>query len=262
MDDETKRLLVQGPQPTDARTRRAAIEQIVSRLESAYGASIVAIGLYGSTARDADRDYSDIELFCVVSIPGECRRREWVDADGKYEVEVFGADVVRNRAAELDEAWPVTHAKYANPRILRGGPALFAELKRLVFDHSEADFHEVIRSIIVGEMFEGLGKVRNSMSSGGHDQLPRVLMRIATMAQLLVGLAHRHIFTSSGLAAVESMQLAPRPSGHDELCTMAMRGELDNPDHTSEVIERYWIGVVEWAADMHIDLALACKWPF
>jgi predicted nucleotidyltransferase len=43
------------------------VQQIVSRLETAYGHSLVAIALYGSTAREADREYSDVELFCVVA---------------------------------------------------------------------------------------------------------------------------------------------------------------------------------------------------
>jgi len=197
----------------------------------------------------------------VVNIAGENRRWEWADTNGKYEVELLGADVARRKAAELDEAWPVTHAKYANPRALRGEPAWFAELKQLVFDHSQAQFHEMIREIIVAELYEGLGKVRNSMLTARYDELPRVAMRIATMAQLLVGLAHRHIFTASGLAALESMQLAPRPSGHDELCAMVMRGELADPKRTSDVVESYWKSVVAWASETRIDLRPACKWP-
>jgi len=41
-----------------------------------------------------------------------------------------------------------------------------------------------------------------------------------------------------------------------------MRGTLDDPKCIPDVIERYWKGVVEWAADQDIDLALACRWPF
>jgi KNTase C-terminal domain len=146
-------------------------------------------------------------------------------------------------------------------KTLRGKPAVFAELNRLVFDHAEDQFRDVIRNIIVAELFEGLGKVRNAKSNSNYAVLPRVAMRIATMAELLIGLAHKHIYTASGLATVESMALSPRPAGHDELCTMVMRGELDHPNRTSQVIENYWKGVVEWAADSNIDLARACRWP-
>jgi kanamycin nucleotidyltransferase len=186
---------------------------------------------------------------------------EWADGKGRYEVELFGEDVVMRRAAELDEAWRVTHAAFANSKPIRGEDAFFGELIRRVLDHSEAESHNVIRAIIVGELYEGLGKIRNSMLSGTHESLPRVTMRIELMAELMVGLAHRHIYTSAGRATAQSMGLAPRPPGHDELCDMVRRGELNDPEQTSEVVERYWKGVIEWAVAEDMDLALACKWP-
>jgi kanamycin nucleotidyltransferase len=64
---EARRILSEGPRPIDAKNRRVAVQQIVSRLETAYGHSLVTIALYGSTAREADREYSDVELFCVVA---------------------------------------------------------------------------------------------------------------------------------------------------------------------------------------------------
>jgi len=259
-NEEAKIILARGPQPMDPEDRRAAVKHIVSRLDAAFGESVVAIGLYGSTARGADREYSDIEMFCIVRKPGEDRRLEWADNKGKYEIELFGEDVVQRKAAELDEVWPVTHAAFASPKPIRGEPAFFAALRRRVFDHTEGQFHDVIRAIIVGEMYEGLGKVRNSILSGTHESLPRVAMRIAIMAELMVGLASRHIYTAASLATEESMSLAPRPAGHDELCKMVMRGELNNPNQTSEVVERYWKSVIEWAAGAHIDLAPACRW--
>ena len=251
-----------GPQRIVREGRRASVHDIISRLESSFENSIVAIGLYGSTGRDVDREYSDVEMFCVLSKLGEDRRLEWADAGGKFEIELFGEDVVRRRAARLDEAWSVTHATFANPQRLCGDVSFFAELRRLVFEHSQNQFDDVIRAILVGELFEGLGKVRNAQLHGAHEQLPRVATRLAIMAELMVGLSHRHIYTAAGLATIESMKLEPRPSGHDELCEMVMRGELSAPDRISATIERYWTGVIEWAALRNLDLGDACKRPF
>lgn len=251
-----------GPQAASPDQRRSAVSRLVSSLEIAFGNSIVAIGLYGSTGRGADRAYSDIEIFCVLRKTGEKRRLEWTDANGKYEVELFGEDVIRRRAAELDEGWPITHAAYANPKPIRGDPDFFNELRALVFDHSENQFHDVIREIIVGELYEGVGKVRNAISSGTHETLPRVAMRIELMSELMVGLAHRRIYTSTALATIESMALTPRPVGHDELCRLVMSGQLADASRTSEVIEQHWSSVVDWAAARNVDLVPACARPF
>jgi kanamycin nucleotidyltransferase len=263
MDEiEALRIFRQGPDRIDSSERRAVVEQIVSRLDSTFGDSVIAIGLYGSTARDADRGFSDIEMFCVVRNPGYDRRMEWVFGKGKAEVEVFGEDVIRQRSAQLDEVWPVTHAVFANPKPLKGEPAFFAELRRLVYDHTEAQFHSVIREIIVAELYEGLAKVRNSMLDQTYQSLPRVTMRIAIMAELMVGLAHKQTYTAAALATAESMNLTPRPANHDELCTMVSRGELNDPNRISDVVERYWKSVIDWAAATRIELAPVSNWPF
>jgi kanamycin nucleotidyltransferase len=262
VDIEALGILRQGPQRIDSNERRAVVEQIVSRLDSTFGDLVIAIGLYGSTARDAARDFSDIEMFCVLRNPGYDRRLEWVFGKGKAEIELFGEDVIRQRSAQLDEVWPVTHALFANPKRIKGEPAFFAELRRLVYDHAEAQFHDVIREIIVAELYEGLGKVRNSMLDRTYASLPSVTMRIAIMAELMVGLAHKQIYTAAALATAESMNLKPRPASHDELCTMVSRGELSNPNRISDVVERYWKSVVDWAAAEHIELAPVSNWPF
>jgi kanamycin nucleotidyltransferase len=197
-----------------------------------------------------------------VAVRAGCDRRlEWVFGKGKAEVELFGEDVIRQKSAELDETWPVTHAVFANPKRLKGQSAFFDELRRLAFDHTEAEFHEVIREIIVAELYEGLGKIRNAMLHGAYESLPRVTMRIAIMAELMIGLAHKHIYTAAGLATAESMNLIPRPANHDELCTMVARGELSNPNRISNVVERYWKSVIEWAAAAHVDPAPVSDWP-
>jgi kanamycin nucleotidyltransferase len=260
--EEARQILAPGPQAITREKRRANAEDLASRLDRAFGRSVIAIGLYGSTGREADREFSDTEMFCVLDEIGENRRLEWVDAGGKYEVELFGEDVVRRKASELDEAWPVTHAVFANPRRLRGDVKFFAELRRLVFDHTQSQFDEVIRNIIVGELFEALGKVRNSMLHRTFESLPRVVTRVAIMAELMVGLSHRTIYTSSGLATEESMKLTPRPTGHDKLCAMIMRGELSDPERISLVMEQYWKGVIQWAAARNLELAAACNSPF
>ena len=45
----------------------------------------------------------------------------------------------------------------------------------------------------------------------------------------------------------------------DELCTLVARGELIDPDRVSNLLERYWKSVVEWAALQRVSLPEACE---
>lgn len=242
--------------------RLIVVDSIVTRLLDAYRGHVVAIGLYGSTGRGADGAYSDVEMFCVIDRLGEDRRYEWVHGDGKVEVELFGEDVIRHKAAVVDEGWSVTHAEFAYPRHLRGDERFFNELRELVFAHPDEVFAEVERAIIVDELYEEMGKVRNAASTGDLSRLASRACRAALMSALLLGLARRKIYTAAGLDLAESMQLVGRPEGHDELCRLAMSGELADSARVALILERHWRGVVEWIDREGLDMSPRLKCPF
>lgn len=251
-----------GPRALSRAQRLIVVDSIAARLLDAYRGHVVAIGLYGSTGRGADGPYSDVEMFCVIDRLGEDRRYEWIHGDGKVEVELFGEDVVRRKAAVVDEGWPVTHAEFAYPRHLQGDERFFHELRELVFAHPNETFAEVERAIIVDELYEGMGKVWNAVSTGDFSKLASRACRVALMSALLLGLARRKIYTAAGLDLAESMQLLGRPDGHDELCRLVMSGELADSRRVALMLERHWRGVIEWIDREGLDMSPRLKWAF
>jgi predicted nucleotidyltransferase len=47
--------------------------------------SIISIALYGSLARNQDKLYSDIELFCIVEVQEMDGSSDWIYGEGKAE---------------------------------------------------------------------------------------------------------------------------------------------------------------------------------
>jgi kanamycin nucleotidyltransferase len=251
-----------GPRALSRTQRLEVVDSIVARLLDTYRGHVVAIGLYGSTGRGADRAYSDVEMFCVVDRTGEDRRYEWIQGDGKAEVELLGEDVIRRKAAVVDEGWPITHAEFAYPRRLLGDERFFDELRELVFAHPNETFAEAQRAIIVDELYEEMGKARNAASTGDCTKLASRACRVALMSALLLGLARRKIYTAAGLDLAESMQLRGRPDWYDELCRLVMSGELADSKRVALTIERHWRGVIEWIDSEGLDMSSRLKWPF
>lgn len=262
MADETPPRFSSGPRPLARAQRLVVVDSIVARLLEAHRDHVVAIGLYGSTGRGADQAYSDIEMFCVIDQRGADRRYEWVHGDGKAEVELFGEDVIRAKAATVDEGWAVTHAKFAYPQRLRGDDRFFDELRDLVFAHPDETFAQAERGIIVDELYEGIGKVRNAVATGDFAKLASRACRTALMSALLLGLARRKIYTAAALDLAESMRLERRPDGHDELCRMVIAGHLADSSRVALALERHWRGVVEWIDREALDMSTSLKWPF
>ncbi len=60
--------LTWGPQKLSHAERLAIAQEIAERMKVRFNPDLIAIGLYGSLARDQDGSYSDIEIFGVLQV--------------------------------------------------------------------------------------------------------------------------------------------------------------------------------------------------
>ena len=80
--------------------------------------------------------------------------------------------------------------------------------------------------MIVWELYEFIGKIRNGAAMGNTAALPAWTVDLARRGGYLIGLAHRHLYTTSSTLLAESLGLAGRPDGYDALCELVMSGRL------------------------------------
>src|SRR4051812_21443047 len=107
-----------GPQPQARVERMKIVDRIVADFHRTYGDTIKAMALYGSLSRGADGDYSDIELWCVLSTPGLDTSEEWVYGPNKAEVDLFGEDVIAAGAVQVTPKWSLEQGAFINCRPL------------------------------------------------------------------------------------------------------------------------------------------------
>lgn len=60
----------------------------------------------------------------------------------------------------------------------------------------------------------------------------------------------------------ESLQLASRPAGYDELCALVMTGTLSNPALVTARLVALWQGLGPWSTDHEVTLDKRMGWPF
>jgi kanamycin nucleotidyltransferase len=248
---------IYGPQPYTHEERMARAHAIADQFRAKF--AVLAIGLYGSLARGSDGPFSDIEMYCIVPGEGVDTSYEWSGGPWKAEVNVQSLDVLTAWAAEFDEFWPLTHGSCVNILPLYDPQNLFAALKEQVFDHNDAGFDELIAGIIVGELYEFLGKMRNAAASGKTENLPALAVEMAKYGAYLIGLANRTLYTSSSSLFSESLTLAEQPDGYQPLCCLVMAGRLSNAAEIVAAADHFWDGIERWAAQksmpIHHDLA-------
>jgi kanamycin nucleotidyltransferase len=236
-----------GPQPMNHEDRLKLAKEIASRFQGHFAESMLAIGVYGSLARGTDTAYSDIEMYCVIKGQRIDTPYEWSTGEWKAEVDVQSADVLLKWAAELDETWSLTHGSCVNILPFYDPGNFFGQLKELVFDHSDEEFESVIKDMIVGELYEFLGKIRNTVASGNTSSLTIQAGNIAKYGAFMIGLANRSLYSSSSNLLPESLALPDRPNGYDALCELVMRGELNDFPRVVQAADRFWDGVESWA---------------
>jgi kanamycin nucleotidyltransferase len=236
--------------------------EIAERVLSVHGENIKAIGMYGSTARETDGPFSDLEMFCVLRSSGQDDDCEWAVGAWKAEVNFLSEDVLLRDAASVDGLWPLTHGKYFAVRSLHDPEAFFADLRSAAESPDRDDFRRAICGVIAGELYEFAGKWRNVRVQGPCTFLPTLAIETAKYGAMLVGLHHRRCFSTSARVLPEALGMSGRPAGFDALCRLVMAGDLSKPDTILSACESFWEGVIEWAVRNGYDCMEKRRIPF
>jgi len=238
----------------DRSSRLELARHIADQIQDHYRDDVLAVGVYGSLARGTDGPYSDIEIHCVVRGQGVDVCHEWSAGPWKAEVDVYSEDVVLEWASELDVDWPVTHGACVHVWVLYDPSGFFPRLCEAALLHPDHAFQEVIRDVIVGEIYERIGKTRNAGAEKNESCLPYLAVELAKCGACLIGLDHRHLYPASSRMLQESLELPGRPEGYDALCQMVMAGDLADPARIIVAADAFWTGVEKWAEERGIQI--------
>lgn len=254
--------LFAGPQSVTGEQRRELVDTVLEQLRRRHGERLLAVALYGSTAREADGPYSDIELWAVLDDGAFGadfdETLEWVHGRGKAEVNLMSRSAVEAFAREVDESWALSHGQFVHARALWIAPdhgTLVETLRSLAAHPDDGAVDGAMAEIVVGELYELIGKLRNRYA-----RLPLALLagEFARHLAGLIGLAERHVFVSAGSMFDEAADL-PAPDGAVALFKLVARGDLSDEAVVTAAIERVWAGLEAWAGEVSLDPALRLR---
>jgi len=240
-----------GPVKIPQSERLQTCHEIAKRLHDVYGEKIQAIGVYGSVSRGTDGPYSDIEMFCVLREPSEAIEfsYEWSAGPWKAEVDICSADILLKNASTVEGRWPLTHGPYFSTLSLYDPGDFFPTLKKAAESPARSDFSRAISEVLIGEMYEFVGKLRNVSVNGPHTYLPYLATQFAQYGAMLIGLHNRKLFSTGAMVLPEALELPNRPVGFDNVAKLVMSGELAEPSKIVSACEDFWNGLVGWAAE-------------
>jgi len=79
-------------------------------------------------------------------------------------------------------------------------------------------------------------------------------MQLALYAAWLIGLANRHLYTTTSRIFADSLTMPNHPAGYDELCQAVMSGALSEPEKLDGLANRFWEGIEVWAQERGIEI--------
>ncbi|MGO4949245.1 ANT(4')-I family aminoglycoside nucleotidyltransferase [Paenibacillus sp. DRB1-1] len=252
-----------GPVNISRSERLQTCHEIAARLHEVYRDNILAIGIYGSVAKGTDGPFSDIEMFCVLSEPNGPVEfsHEWSAGPWKAEVNVCSSDILLKIASTVEGDWPLTHGPFFSPLRLYDPKNFFSILKEAAESPTKEDFRHAINEVLVGEMYEFIGKLRNVRVNGPHTYLPYLVMQFAQYGAMLVGLHNQKLFSTGSMVLPEALELPSRPEGFDDVVKLVMSGDLAEPAKIISACEDFWSGLVSWAVE-HDYLIRSQRIPF
>jgi kanamycin nucleotidyltransferase len=237
-----------GPKPIDHQQRQGLAERIADELRDYYKERVQAMGIYGSLGRGTDGPYSDIEMYCILEGQGIEASYEWCEGDWKAEVDIYSLDRLMKWAGQLDGNWSITHGACLAVKPIYDPQGIFQRLSETALTHSEQEFKRLMEDLIVGEIFELVGKLRNLYTLSLSNSMPFFTLHLLWCAACLIGLANRHIYTSATFFLDESLTLPSRPNGYDTLCQMCSAGVLNDPEAIIRAVDSFWLGLESWSS--------------
>jgi kanamycin nucleotidyltransferase len=164
-------------------------------------------------------------------------------------VDICSAGLVLKRATAVKGRWALTHGSYKSILSLFDPEGFLPCLGQAVEAASTEDFRLAVNEVLVGEMYEFVGKLRNINLNGPHSYLPYLAMQFAQYGAMLIGLHNRKTYSTGPMVLPEALELPDRPAGFDAVARMVMSGELADPAGIISACETFWQGIAAWAVE-------------
>jgi kanamycin nucleotidyltransferase len=170
---------------------------IASRLVDTYREAVLAVCIYASTAKNLDRPYSDLEIFCVVTDSLEVKNKRYVYDGLMVEIDYFQESNFLKEAARVGWDWPLGADQFRNRIVLFERDNWLKKLEEAVAQNDRADFTEELRWAVL-TVTESLAAVRNARIKGDLRDLRTRAFYMAWDAARVVFLCNRkYVLTTS-----------------------------------------------------------------
>lgn len=167
--------------------------EIAKKIAKKHGKDIISIGICGSTARNEDEEFSDLELIVIT------RRKRFVKDYIIRNVKILEKAIPIRKAIKIikdvNMEWPLNLSILLHQKVLIGKKSIIQKFRQEIKETGkrENDFERACRKLNFF-MYESLCKIKNAAKSRSTAEMLVPLAFFTIQANLFVGLLNKHIY--------------------------------------------------------------------
>lgn len=182
-----------------------------------YGNEILLGGIYGSTAKGTDTEYSDLEMFFVVKNESRARSFSFAYKSMPTNVCVQKLADVEKDINEIDLDWPLKMGRLFNLKITCGDATIVKKFKRLLKKIPKEKFNEFIAKE-TPLCYEGLGRLKAVKIRGNTYEIGLFVAEVLMEFMLLTAIFNRKFINHDYLGGLpESFEFKHLPRDYEEI---------------------------------------------
>lgn len=229
-------------------------KQISELLLKKYGDEILLGGIYGSTAKGTDTEYSDLEMFFIVK--NECKMRGFGFAYKGMPVNVCVrklADVEKD-INEIDLDWPLKMGRLFNLKVTCGDLSILKRFRRLLQKIPEEKFREFLAKE-TPLCYEGLGRLKAVKVRGNIHEVGLFVAEVLMEFMLLTAIFNREFINYDYLGGLpESFKFKHLPKDYERIARKLIEWKSLSTDEIIKLAEKFVQNFVNFLADNRIHV--------
>jgi len=145
--------------------------QLSKQIADTYGDKIVAVLVTGSTAKNLDRPYSDLEMIAIVSDGVEIPIAQYIHDGMSIQIDYVDGSSFLKDASRITFNWPLSQDQFRNRIVLYDPTAWVSKLDKVVAEsETSADTRKrLVIGQLMAALYEGLEVIKNAELE--HDEI-------------------------------------------------------------------------------------------
>lgn len=219
-----------------------------------YGDDILLGGIYGSTAKGTDTEYSDLEMFFIVKDESNAKTFDFAYKRTPAHVEVKKLSKVKKEITEVEIGWPVKMGTLFNLKITCGDEAILKKFRKLLGEVPNDRFCEFIAKY-APLCYEGLGRLKSVKIRGNTHETGLFVAEILIEFMLLTAIFNKQFINHDYLGGLsESFKFKQLPKNYENVATKLMNWKTLTIDEIIRLADEFIGNFVSFMSEKGIEV--------